>query len=96
MSNALLVICSRTADVYSNGVSEQILGDALKKYNIPRKHGVIATKAHGRISSNMKEIGWMPCAVDGPSVANQSSLSGMHLFQACEALLKCSAISTLA
>ncbi|KAI8814932.1 aldo/keto reductase [Cladochytrium replicatum] len=77
-----------TADVYSNGVSEQILGDALKKYNIPRETVVIATKAHGRVSSNMKEIGWMPRAVDAPSVANQSGLSRKHLFEACEGSLK--------
>ncbi len=33
-----------TADVYSNGQSEILLGKFLKKYNIPRERVVILTK----------------------------------------------------
>lgn len=33
-----------TANVYSNGVSEEIVGKAIKKYNIPREKVVILTK----------------------------------------------------
>src|ERR1700712_3629683 len=33
-----------TANGYSNGVSEQILGKAIKQYNLPRDNLVIATK----------------------------------------------------
>lgn len=33
-----------TANVYSNGSSEDIVGKALKKYNIPRNKVVILTK----------------------------------------------------
>ncbi|KAI8815317.1 putative oxidoreductase [Cladochytrium replicatum] len=64
---------------FDNGVSKQILGDALKKYSIPREAVVIATKAYGRVSSNTKELGWMPRA---------SGLSRKHLFEACEASRK--------
>ena len=35
-----------TANVYSNGASEEIVGKALKKYNIPRHKVVIMTKCH--------------------------------------------------
>jgi aryl-alcohol dehydrogenase-like predicted oxidoreductase len=35
-----------TANVYSNGVSEEIVGKAVKKYNIPREKVVILTKCH--------------------------------------------------
>lgn len=35
-----------TADVYSNGKSEEIVGKALKKYNIPRERVVIMTKLY--------------------------------------------------
>ncbi|EEY16249.1 voltage-gated potassium channel beta-1 subunit [Verticillium alfalfae VaMs.102] len=35
-----------TANVYSNGASEVIVGKAIKKYNIPRHKVVILTKAH--------------------------------------------------
>ncbi|MNE86174.1 2,5-diketo-D-gluconate reductase A [compost metagenome] len=33
-----------TADVYSNGESERILGNLLREFNIPRENVVIATK----------------------------------------------------
>ncbi|KAG8909134.1 hypothetical protein FRC00_010679, partial [Tulasnella sp. 408] len=34
-----------TADIYSNGESERILGKAIKKYNLPRDEIVVMTKA---------------------------------------------------
>lgn len=33
--------------VYSNGVSEEIIGKAIKKYNIPRHKLVILSKCYG-------------------------------------------------
>jgi aryl-alcohol dehydrogenase-like predicted oxidoreductase len=33
-----------TADVYSNGESKRVLGEAIKKFNMPRSRIVIATK----------------------------------------------------
>jgi len=33
-----------TANVYSNGESEKILGEAIKKYDLPREELVILTK----------------------------------------------------
>jgi aryl-alcohol dehydrogenase-like predicted oxidoreductase len=38
-----------TANVYSNGVSEEIIGKAIKKYNIPRHKLVILTKCFGAV-----------------------------------------------
>jgi aryl-alcohol dehydrogenase-like predicted oxidoreductase len=38
-----------TADVYSNGASERIIGKALKKYNIPRSKVVILTKCYATV-----------------------------------------------
>lgn len=35
-----------TADVYSNGVSEEILGKAIKKFNLPRDEIVVMTKVY--------------------------------------------------
>ena len=35
-----------TANVYSNGASEEIIGKAIKKYNIPREKVVILTKCY--------------------------------------------------
>lgn len=38
-----------TANVYSNGVSEEILGKAIKKYNLDRDRLVIATKVYNPV-----------------------------------------------
>lgn len=35
-----------TADMYSNGISEQIIGKAIKKFNIPREKLVLLTKCY--------------------------------------------------
>lgn len=35
-----------TANVYSNGISEEIIGKAIKKYKIPREKLVILTKCY--------------------------------------------------
>ena len=38
---------SATSQVYSNGISEEILGKAIKKYNLPRDEIVVMTKVSG-------------------------------------------------
>ena len=61
-----------TADVYSEGESEQLLGQALKSTGIARKDVVIATKAYGTM---------------GPGVNDRGASRG-HLFDAVAASLK--------
>ncbi|HEY1707742.1 MAG TPA: aldo/keto reductase [Rhizomicrobium sp.] len=46
-----------TADVYSRGVSEQILGRALKDFGANREHIVVATKLCGAMGSSPNEVG---------------------------------------
>ena len=46
-----------TADVYSDGESEQTLGQSLKNLNIARKDVVIATKVFGRVGSGRNDVG---------------------------------------
>jgi aryl-alcohol dehydrogenase-like predicted oxidoreductase len=46
-----------TADVYTEGESEKILGQALKDLNIARKDVVIATKVYGRVGPGRNDIG---------------------------------------
>ncbi|KAI8805062.1 NADP-dependent oxidoreductase domain-containing protein [Cladochytrium replicatum] len=80
-----------TANSYSNGASEKALGEAIKKYNIPRETVVIATKLYFRVSGEMSQVGWFPQhqeGVFGPNLANQRGLSRKHIFEACEASLK--------
>ena len=38
-----------TANVYSNGVSEEIIGKAIKKYNLPRHKLLILSKCCGTV-----------------------------------------------
>jgi aryl-alcohol dehydrogenase-like predicted oxidoreductase len=46
-----------TADVYTEGESEKILGQSLKNLKIARQHVVIATKVYGRVGPGRNEVG---------------------------------------
>jgi aryl-alcohol dehydrogenase-like predicted oxidoreductase len=46
-----------TADNYTEGESEKILGQALKNLDIARKDVVIATKVYSRVGAGQNEIG---------------------------------------
>src|SRR5579863_8041247 len=61
-----------TADVYSNGVSEEVLGRALKDFGPPREQLVVATKV-------FSPMGKTP---------NEAGLSRKHIMHAIDASLK--------
>jgi aryl-alcohol dehydrogenase-like predicted oxidoreductase len=46
-----------TADVYSEGESERLLGQSLKNLGVRRQEVVIATKAYGRVGPGPNDIG---------------------------------------
>ena len=46
-----------TADVYSDGESEKLLGQSLKNLNIARKDVVLATKVFGRVGPGRNDVG---------------------------------------
>ncbi len=46
-----------TADVYSEGESERLVGEALKTLNRPREQIVVATKVRGRIGPGINQVG---------------------------------------
>lgn len=46
-----------TADVYSEGDSERLLGEALKALGRPREQVVIATKVRGRVGPGVNQVG---------------------------------------
>src|SRR3954470_2107595 len=46
-----------TADVYSEGDSERLLGEALKAIGRPREQVVIATKVRGRVGPGVNQVG---------------------------------------
>jgi aryl-alcohol dehydrogenase-like predicted oxidoreductase len=79
-----------TADVYSSGLSETILGQSIRKLGVGRDEVVIATKAFGR---------FFPPGPDAPEAVRASfarrqkahntwGLSRKHLFDAVDASLK--------
>ncbi|KAH8925487.1 aryl-alcohol dehydrogenase [Atractiella rhizophila] len=77
-----------TADVYSSGISEQILGRALKMHNIPREKVVIMTKFSGIVSRNPGEIIYPHPRLDQDGYVNQYGASRKHIFDAVQASLK--------
>ncbi|KIP03480.1 hypothetical protein PHLGIDRAFT_110830 [Phlebiopsis gigantea 11061_1 CR5-6] len=78
-----------TANVYSNGHSEIILGNAIKKLGLPREELVIMTKVNGALSNdpniNIMRSGKTP---EDFGVINQRGLNRKHIFDSVQASLK--------
>ncbi|MBC7909517.1 MAG: aldo/keto reductase [Pyrinomonadaceae bacterium] len=68
-----------TADVYSYGESEEILGRAVKECGINREAAIIATKVRSAMSDG---------ASTGTSDVNNIGLTRHHIIAACEASLR--------
>lgn len=73
-----------TADVYSNGGSERIIGKALKKYDIPRSKVVILSKCYFPCIEDGKQSANFNAENDGELV-NQKGLSRKHILDAVDA-----------
>ncbi|KAF8330124.1 NADP-dependent oxidoreductase domain-containing protein [Amanita rubescens] len=77
-----------TANMYSNGASETVLGKAIKKHNIPRDEIVVMTKVYfpvGRTPSfSFYTAGAPP---DELGYVNQHGLSRKHIFDSVKASL---------
>ncbi|RLM00773.1 hypothetical protein CFD26_104900 [Aspergillus turcosus] len=80
-----------TADTYSHGVSEEIIGKALKKYSIPRHRVVILTKCYNGVVDECDEDK-MPlisaCNRNDGDWVNRVGLSRKHIFDAVDASVK--------
>ncbi|KAH0581235.1 hypothetical protein H2248_012350 [Termitomyces sp. 'cryptogamus'] len=78
-----------TADVYSNGLSEIILGNAIKQLQLPREEIVILTKVFNVVArdygTNFIMSGTNP---DEIGYVNQHGLSRKHIFNSVQASLK--------
>jgi len=74
-----------TADVYSHGQSERIIGKALKKFNIPRENVVLLTKAYFGISQDGSQLTMPQCSVNDGKMVNRVGLSRKKLFDAVDA-----------
>jgi aryl-alcohol dehydrogenase-like predicted oxidoreductase len=76
-----------TADTYSNGYSEKIIGKALGEYNIPRSKVVIITKIYYPVIEDDPDVRIQPALNDG-DIVNQMGLSRKHIFDAVESSLR--------
>lgn len=78
-----------TADVYSNGYSEVLLGKFLKKYNIKRDKVVILTKVFNPVDEDLdlKHGGKGPDVKD-IDLINSKGLSRKHIFDGVENSVK--------
>lgn len=76
-----------TADTYSNGQSEKIVGKALTEYGIPRSKVVIMTKLYYPVLEDQPNVRPQPAYNDGDLV-NQMGLSRKHIFEAVEGSLR--------
>ncbi|KAH9947236.1 aryl-alcohol dehydrogenase [Amylocystis lapponica] len=78
-----------TANVYSNGLSEVILGKAIKQLKLPREEIVVMTKLYGTLAPkydmNLMSMGVKP---DEVGLVNQHGLSRKHIFDSIKASLK--------
>ncbi|KAH9002768.1 Aldo/keto reductase [Lactarius hatsudake] len=76
-----------TADVYSNGLSEVILGKAIKQLNLPREEIVVMTKLHHVVSRSPGEQ-LLSDSVDNLGYVNQYGQSRKHIFDSVQHSLK--------
>ncbi|CAH2355892.1 putative aryl-alcohol dehydrogenase Aad16p [[Candida] railenensis] len=75
-----------TADVYSNGTSEILLGKFLKKYKIPRNKVVILTKCYFPNESENPDFHYrLVASAPAYEYANGRGLSRKHIFDAVQA-----------
>ncbi|KAI9375283.1 NADP-dependent oxidoreductase domain-containing protein [Aspergillus egyptiacus] len=77
-----------TADIYSHGRSEEIVGKALQKYNIPRHRVVIMTKCFYGIDDQGNLPPIAACATNQGEMVNRVGLSRKHIFDAVDASIK--------
>lgn len=73
-----------TADVYSNGRSEEIIGKAIKKYNIPRSKIVILSKCYFGVSEDGTQPGIAQVSTNDGAMVNQVGLSRKHILEAVD------------
>jgi len=69
-----------TANIYSNGQSEVILGKAIKQHNLPRDEIVVMTKFWGVVTRTHGE-NYMAGGADEAGYVNQHGLSRKHIFE---------------
>ncbi|KAG8929102.1 hypothetical protein FRC01_004866 [Tulasnella sp. 417] len=72
-----------TANIYSNGHSEIVLGKAIQKYNLPRDEIVVMTKIYATVMRNPGDLdlGTPEAEMERMRYTNQKGLSRKHIFE---------------
>jgi aryl-alcohol dehydrogenase-like predicted oxidoreductase len=73
-----------TADIYSHGRSEQIIGKALKEYNIPRAKVVILSKCYFGVNLEGEQLPLNKSNYNDKELVNLAGLSRKHIFDAVD------------
>ncbi|KAH9934547.1 Aldo/keto reductase [Epithele typhae] len=87
-ANAILQLTLCNLQVYSNGLSEVILGNAIKKLNLPRDELVIMTKVYAPIRKSYDTSPHTAGPPEEEGIINQKGLSRKHIFDSVQASLK--------
>ncbi|EJF58708.1 Aldo/keto reductase [Dichomitus squalens LYAD-421 SS1] len=78
-----------TANVYSNGLSEVVLGNAIKKLGLPREEIVVMTKLHNAVAKDEKTNFWYNGQnPEDVGIINQKGLNRKHIFDSVKASLQ--------
>ncbi|KAG2419175.1 hypothetical protein HFD88_002282 [Aspergillus terreus] len=78
-----------TSDLYSNGVSEEIIAKALTTYKIPRANVVLMTKCRSAISApGEPQLSVFASTVNDGRLVNRAGLSRKHILDAAQASVK--------
>jgi versiconal hemiacetal acetate reductase len=72
------------ADVYSNGVTEEIVGAAIRHYNMPRPKLVIMTKCFNYVNDSRGPVDPSSMGSNDGERVNQCGLSRKHIFDAVD------------
>ncbi|KAH6723967.1 aldo-keto reductase-like protein [Leptodontidium sp. MPI-SDFR-AT-0119] len=73
-----------TADIYSNGLSEQIIGKALKQYKIPRNKVVILSKCYFGVAEDGSQPPISAASINDGDFVNRQGLSRKHILDAVD------------
>lgn len=73
-----------TADTYSNGKSEEIIGKALKQYSIPRNKVVILSKCYFGVAEDGSQPLISALSTNDGEMVNRVGLSRKHILDAVD------------
>jgi versiconal hemiacetal acetate reductase len=79
------VLTKNKADIYSHGKSEEIIGKALKKYDIPRSNVVILSKCYFGVADPGSFPTIAAASTNDGDMVNRVGLSRKHIFDAVDA-----------